>query len=253
MESYRPLAGKVALITGAGRGFGLAIAERFAEAGADLALNYRASKDACDALAARVREQGQRAIALQADISDAPAVDAMVEQVIGEFGRVDVLVNNAGMMYLAPFVETDEAVWRAEMEVNVFGTMRVTRAVLPHMIAERSGKIVNLSSQLALIGWDRAAVYAGGKGFILTWSKSLAREVGRYNINVNVIGPGSIITDMNREVYPTPEAVERRAAELPLRRLGSPRDVAECALFLATDAGGFLTGQMLGPNGGNVM
>jgi short-subunit dehydrogenase len=106
----------------------------------------------------------------------------MVERVIAAFGRVDVLVNNAGVMHLAPFVETTEAIWRAEMEVNVFGTMRVTRAVLPHMIAQRSGKIVNLSSQLALIGWDRAAVYAGGKGFILTWSKSLAREVGRYNI-----------------------------------------------------------------------
>jgi NAD(P)-dependent dehydrogenase (short-subunit alcohol dehydrogenase family) len=253
MDADRPLAGKVALITGAGRGFGAAIAERFAAAGADLALNYRASKEASEALAARVREAGQRAIAVQADIADGPAVEAMIARVRAELGDIDILVNNAGVMHLAPFVETAEEAWRAEMEVNLFGTMRVTRAVLPQMIARRSGKIVNLSSQLALTGWDRAAVYAGSKGFILTWSKSLAREVGRYNINVNVIGPGSIITDMNRDVYPTPEAAERRAAELPLRRLGSPRDVAECALFLATDAGSFLTGQMLGPNGGNVM
>jgi 3-oxoacyl-[acyl-carrier protein] reductase len=168
VDANRPLAGNVTLITGAGRGFGLAIAERFAEAGADLALNYRASKDPCETLATRVRETGQRAIAVQADIADADAVVAMVERVIAAFGRVDVLVNNAGVMHLAPFVETTEAVWRAEMEVNVFGTMRVTHTVLPHMIAQRSGKIVNLSSQLALIGWDRAAVYAGGKGFILT-------------------------------------------------------------------------------------
>lgn len=247
------LDGKVALITGAGRGFGLAIAERFAEEGADLALNYRASRDACDALVGQARAAGRRAAAIRADITDGAAVEAMAATVIDQFGRIDILVNNAGVMHLAPFVESSEEAWRAEMEVNVFGTLRVTRAVLPGMIAQRSGKIINLSSQLALVGWDRAAVYAGGKAFVLTWSKSLAREVGKYNINVNVIGPGSIITDMNRDIYPTPEAAERRAAELPLRRLGSPRDVAESALFLASDASGFLTGQMLGPNGGNVM
>jgi NAD(P)-dependent dehydrogenase (short-subunit alcohol dehydrogenase family) len=247
------LDGKVALITGAGRGFGLAIAERFAEEGADVALNYRASREACDALAGRTRAAGQRALAVEADITDGAAVAVMVARVIDAFGRIDILVNNAGIMHLAPFVASSEEAWREELEVNLFGTLRVTHAVLPGMIAQRSGKIINLSSQLALIGWDRAAVYAGSKGFILTWSKSLAREVGKDGINVNVIGPGSIITDMNKDVYPSPEAAERRAAELPLRRLGSPRDVAECALFLASDAAAFLTGQMLGPNGGNVM
>jgi 3-oxoacyl-[acyl-carrier protein] reductase len=247
------LAGKVALITGAGRGFGLAIAERFAEAGADLALNYRASRDACDALAGRTRAMGQRAVALRADLADGAAVEAMVAHAIDALGRIDILVNNAGVMQVAPFVASSEASWRAELDVNVFGTLRVTHAVLPGMIARRYGKIINLSSQLALIGWDRAAVYAGSKGFILTWSKSLAREVGQHNINVNVIGPGSIITDMNAAIYPTPEAAAKRAAELPLRRLGTPRDVAESALFLASDASAFLTGQMLGPNGGNVM
>ncbi len=247
------LAGKVALITGAGRGFGLAIAERFAEAGADLALNYRASREACDALAERTRAMGQRAVALQADLADGAAVEAMVARAIDALGQIDILVNNAGVMHVAPFAESSEEAWRAELEVNLFGTLRATHAVLPGMIARRYGKIINLSSQLALIGWDRAAVYAGSKGFILTWSKSLAREVGQHNINVNVIGPGSIITDMNAGIYPTPEAVAKRAAELPLRRLGSPRDVAESALFLASDASAFLTGQMLGPNGGNVM
>lgn len=247
------LDGKVALITGAGRGFGLAIAERFAAEGAEVALNYRASREACEALARAVAASGRRAAAIQADITDGAAVEAMVAQAMETFGRIDILVNNAGVMHLGPFAESAEEEWRAEMEVNVFGTLRVTRAVLPHMIARHCGKIINLSSQLALIGWDRAAVYAGGKAFILTWSKSLAREVGKEGINVNVIGPGSIITDMNRAIYPSAEAAERRAAELPLRRLGAPRDVAECALFLASDAAGFLTGQMLGPNGGNVM
>jgi len=247
------LTGKVALITGAGRGFGQAIAEVFLEAGADLALNYRASRAGCDALAERARANGQRALSVEADVTDAAATEAMVEEVIAEFGRIDILVNNAGVMNVQPFVETTEASWQDEIQVNIIAPLRLTRAVVPHMIAQRSGKIINLSSQLALIGWDKAAVYAGSKGFILTWTKSLARELGQYNINVNAIGPGSIITDMNRGIYPSPEAAERRAQELPLRRFGTPRDVGECALFLASDAGSYLTGQMLGPNGGNVM
>lgn len=247
------LDGKVALITGAGRGFGLAIAERFLEEGADLALNYRASKGALDALVARASEAGRQAVALQADVTDATAVSAMASDAIDRFGRIDVLVNNAGIMHVGPFAESTEDSWQCEIDVNVFGTLRVTREVLPHMIAQGSGRIVNLSSQLALVGWDRGAVYAGTKGFIVSWTRSLAREVGQHNITVNTICPGSILTDMNREIYSSPEAAAQKAKELPLRRLGTPYDVAECAVFFASDAANFLTGQYLGPNGGNVM
>lgn len=247
------LEGKVALITGAGRGFGLATAEVLANEGAAVALNYRNSKTGCEELAAKVRQSGREAHVVKADVTDEAAVGGMVSQVIDTFGRIDILVNNAGIMHLSPFVESTEESWQSELDVNIFGPLRVTRHVLPHMIEQRYGKIVNLSSQLALVGWERGSVYAGSKGFILTWTKSLAREVGQYNINVNAIGPGSIVTDMNKEIYPTPEAAEQKASELPLRRLGTPHDVAQCALFLASDASSFLTGQMLGPNGGNVM
>lgn len=247
------LQGRVALITGAGRGFGRAIAERFNEAGADLALNYRQSAQGCEEVAAAVRARGGRAIAVQADVSDGPAVEAMAARVLEELGRIDILVNNAGIMYLEPFRESREEHWRHEIEVNVLGPLRLTQLVVPHMVAQGYGRIVNLSSQLALVGWERAPVYSGTKGFVLTWTKSLARELGQFGITVNAIGPGSIITDMNADVYPTEEAKRKRMSELPLRRFGSPRDVAECALFLASDAGSFLTGQMLGPNGGNVM
>jgi NAD(P)-dependent dehydrogenase (short-subunit alcohol dehydrogenase family) len=247
------LRGKVALITGAGRGFGRAIGERFAEAGASLALNYRASAAGCEEVAEQARAMGSQAITVQADVSDGSAVEAMVARVIDELGRIDILVNNAGIMYLEPFVASSEEHWRREMEVNVFGPMRLAHAVIPGMMSQGYGRIVNLSSQLALIGWERAPVYSGTKGFILTWTKSLARELGQYGITVNAIGPGSIITDMNANVYPDEAAKERRMSELPLRRFGTPRDVAECAFFLASDAGSFLTGQMLGPNGGNVM
>ena len=247
------LEGKVALITGAGRGFGRATAEVFAEAGADLILNYRASRDGCEEVAAHARALGRRALVVRADVTDEPAVAAMVQSALDEFGRLDILVNNAGIMHVDPFAESGEESWREEVEVNVFGPLRVTHAVVRHMIRQGRGRIVNLSSQLALVGWERGSVYAGTKGFILTWTKSLARELGQHGITVNAIGPGSILTDMNRVVYPDDEARRRRMRELPLRRFGSPRDVAECALFLASDAGGFLTGQMLGPNGGNVM
>jgi NAD(P)-dependent dehydrogenase (short-subunit alcohol dehydrogenase family) len=247
------LLGRVALITGAGRGFGYAIAERFSEAGAHLGLNYRASAEGCNALVEAARARGGKAIAIQADVSDRPAVEAMVARTIAEFGRIDILVNNAGIMYLEPFSESSEEHWRREIEVNIIGSLRLAQAVIPHLIAQGSGRIINLSSQLALVGWERAPVYSGTKGFILTWTKSLARELGQHGITVNAIGPGSIITDMNANVYPSQEAEQKRMSELPLRRFGSPRDVAECALFLASDAGNFLTGQMLGPDGGNVM
>ncbi len=151
------------------------------------------------------------------------------------------------------FIESRETDWRDEIEVNIFGPLRLTRRLLPAMIAQGGGRIINLSSQLAPTGGNGMAVYSGTKGFILSWTKSLAQEVGQYGINVNAIGPGSIVTDMNLALYPDEEARTRRAAELPLRRMGSPRDVAACALFLASDASNFLTGQMLGPNGGNVM
>jgi 3-oxoacyl-[acyl-carrier protein] reductase len=247
------LDGKVALITGAGRGFGRAIAERFAEEGADLALNYRASRQGCEDVAAGARERGRRAILAQADVSDGAAVGAMVREVLSELGRIDILVNNAGVMRLGPFDQSSEDAWRAEIETNVYGPLHVTRAVVPGMIERRYGRIVNISSQLAVIGWERGAVYTGTKGFLLSWTRALARELGQHGITVNAIGPGSIITDMNRDVYPDEAAKERRARELPLRRLGTPRDVAEVALYFASDASSFLTGQFLSPSGGNVM
>ena len=247
------LEGRVALITGAGGGFGRAIVELYAEAGADLALHYRASRAGCEEVAAQARTLGRQVRCFQADLADGVRIAALAAQVLDAFGRVDILVNNAGVMHLGPFAESAEATWEEEIAINIAGPLRLTRAIVSQMIRRRYGKIINLSSQLALTGWDRAAVYAGTKGFVLTWTKALAQELGRHNINVNAVGPGSIITDMNRDVYPSREAIARRAAELPLRRLGAPRDVAECALFLASEASSFLTGQMLGPNGGNVM
>lgn len=252
-ETMGTLEGKSALITGAGRGFGYAIARRFIDEGANVALNFRSSRDKCDELAAFAQVAGQRAITIQADITDRSAVTRMVEEAVSKLNKIDILVNNAGVMNLGQFSKSTKDQWRRELETNIFGTLGVTREVLPGMIAQNGGRVINLSSQLAIAGWDQGAVYAGSKGFVLAWTRSLAHEVGQYGITVNTICPGSIQTDMNASLYASHEAREEKAQTLPLRRLGTPDDVAECAVFFASDAANYLTGQYLGPNGGNVM
>lgn len=245
-----PLGGKIALVTGAGKGFGEAIAEKFLQNGASVVLHYRISAASCHRLSASAPD---RTLVVQADVTDPDAGRFLVEQAMDRFGRIDILVNNAGKMSVGEFVESSEAQWEADIDVNLWGTLRVTHAVVPEMIKHRHGKIINVASQLALGGWDRGSVYAGTKGFILTWTKSLAAELGKFGINVNAIGPGSIVTDMNHDIYPDAEAERRVASELPLRRLGRPSDVAESALFLASGGSDFMTGQMLSPNGGKQM
>jgi NAD(P)-dependent dehydrogenase (short-subunit alcohol dehydrogenase family) len=248
-----PLAGRVALVTGAGRGFGRAVAEAYLAAGADVVAHYRTSKDGCAEVVERAASLGRRAIAVPADLTDADAVAGLVSAARTEFGFVDVLVNNAGSMRVGAFLDSTEADWAADLDVNVWAPLRLTHAVAPMMVARGYGKIVNLSSQLALRGWGRSAVYAGAKGFLLSWTRSMAVELGPHGINVNAIGPGSIVTDMNREIFPDDEAIARKAAELPLRRMGAPADVAECAVFLAGHGSDFMTGQMVGVNGGSQM
>lgn len=248
------LAGRVALVTGAGKGFGKAIAAAFLANGADVVLHYRSSAAGVDELVRRAGDPGSgRAVAVQADLRDPEAAARLVAEGSAALGTVDILVNNAGVMAVGPFADSTEEQWASDIDVNIWGPLRVTRAALPGMIELGRGKIINVSSQLALRPWDRGAVYAGTKGFLLSWTKSLAAEVGRHGINVNAIAPGSIVTDMNKEIFPDPEAERAKAAELPLRRLGRPSDVAEVALFLASPASDFMTGQMLGINGGSQM
>lgn len=247
------LTGKVAVITGAGRGFGHAIAEAFVDRGAQVVLHYRSSKQACELLADRAAARGGRAVTVRSDLAEANSEAAVVQAAMSTFGRVDVLVNNAGVMTVGTFSESDATDWQHDISVNIMGPLRVTRAIAPIMMRQGSGKIINISSQLAHGGWDRGAVYSATKAFILNWTKSLAKELGPCGINVNAIGPGSIVTDMNAAVYPDEDAIRRRTAELPLRRLGHPSDVAACAVFLASSASDFLTGQMISPNGGSVM
>jgi 3-oxoacyl-[acyl-carrier protein] reductase len=245
--------GAVALVTGASRGFGRATALLLAREGADVVVNYRAAEDESRQVAAEVEAAGRRALIVQADIADAEQAASLGQQALETFGRVDVLVNNAGMMDVQPFAGQEAGHWRTMIDVNIMGILVLTQAVLPTMIERRHGRIICLSSQLGHVGGQNFAVYAGTKGFMLAYTKSLAREVGQYGITVNAVCPGSILTDMNAHVYPSPERQQARMAELPLRRFGETSDVAEAVLYLASDAGQFVTGACLDVNGGATM
>jgi 3-oxoacyl-[acyl-carrier protein] reductase len=242
----------VALITGASRGFGRATATLFAREDADIVVNYRSAEADARSLCEAVRALGRQAVLVQADVSQPEHATRLGREALGALGRVDVLVNNAGIMDVAPFANQSPPTWQSMIDTNVYGTLALTHAVLPSMIAQQGGRVICLSSQLGHVGGENFAVYSGTKAFMLAFTKSLAREVGRYGITVNAVCPGSILTDMNRAVYP-PERQVARAAELPLRRMGEPDDVAQAVLFLAADSGRFVTGQCVDVNGGATM
>jgi 3-oxoacyl-[acyl-carrier protein] reductase len=249
------LAGRVALVTGAGRGFGRAIALALGRDGADLVVNYRRSRDAAAHVVAALEDLGRKAVAVPGDVSREEDVRRVVDAALARFGRIDVLVNNAGVMVRGRFVELPIDRYDEMFAVNVRGTMLCIRAVAPAMIARRYGRIVNLSSQLGRLGSVGAggfAAYAATKGAIESLTRALAHEFGEYGITVNAIAPGGIETDMSRDVM-TAEYRAQRLRELPLRRFGSVEDVAHCAVFLASERSGYLTGQVLHPSGGAVM
>jgi 3-oxoacyl-[acyl-carrier protein] reductase len=247
------LAGKVALITGAGRGFGRAIALAFAREGARVAANYLGSQAGAEAVVAEAGRLGAEAVALRGDVAREDDVKALVAATLERFGRLDVLVNNAGIMVRAPMLALPAEECRRMFDVNVTGTMLCSRHALPAMIGQKGGRIVNLSSQLAqrAVGGGGFAAYAATKGAIESLTRALAAEVGVHGITVNAIAPGGIETDMSRDVM-TEEYRTRRLAELPLRRFGGVDDVAYCSVVLASDEAGYLTGQILHPSGGWV-
>ncbi len=246
------LAGRVALITGASRGFGRAIALAFAREGARVAANYLSSRREADGLVAEAGRLGAEAFALHGDVAREADARALVTSTLDRFGRLDILVNNAGIMVRGPLLEVPADAYRRMLDINVTGTLLCSRYALPPMIERGYGRIINLSSQLAqrAVGGGFAA-YAATKGAIESLTRALAAEVGGHGVTVNAIAPGGIETDMSRDVM-TPEYRARRLAELPLRRFGSVEDVAYCAVILAADEAGYLTGQILHPSGGWV-
>jgi 3-oxoacyl-[acyl-carrier protein] reductase len=245
------LEGRVALVTGASRGIGAAIALALAGEGADVAVNYHRSAGQAAAVGRAIEAAGRKARVVRADVRDGAAVRAMVADVLAAFGRIDVLVNNAGVLNAAPLAEMSEAVWDDMIAANLRSVFLVTRAVLPHMLERGSGKIINVSSQFGQKGVANHTHYAAAKGGVIAFTRALAREVGPRGVHVNAIAPGPVETDLIGPV--TDEWRREKSQILALRRIGVPADVAPTAVFLASDASNYYAGQTLCPNGGDIM
>ncbi len=250
--SERPLAGKVAIVTGSSRGIGLAIARRFAAEGASLVIDYVARRDEAEAAVRSIAEAGGEAIAVQADVSRARDVDRLVRSTIDRFGRVDILVNNAGVMVTKGVLETTEDDWDRTIGVNLKGAYLCSKAVAPIMLEQRTGTIINISSNSGLYHPSamRFTEYVASKAGMNGLTKALALALGPY-ITVNAICPGWIRTDMMEDI--DPEVHERILAETALARWGTPEDVAASASFLASSDAGFITGELLIVAGGRGM
>lgn len=242
---------KTVIITGASRGIGRAIAALFAQNGYQVLINYVKSQDAAFALCASLQTEGYSADLFQADVTDPAQVRAMTDFCLNRFGGIDLLVNNAGISKTALFTEIAEADWDEVIRVNLKGVYLCTQTVLPEMIRKKSGKIINISSIWGLVGASCEVHYSAAKAGVIGLTKALAKELGPSNIQVNCIAPGVIATDMLAD-YSQADRDDLKN-QTPLLRLGTPEDIAACALFLASEAADFLTGQVISPNGGLVI
>jgi len=241
---------KIALITGAARGIGRAIAEKFAGEGADLALcdlNCDWLQDALEAC----RAKGVKANGYAADVSKAADAQKTADAVMNDFGRLDILVNNAGITRDGFLLRMSEEDWDAVLDINLKGTFLLTKAAAKIMLKQRSGAIVNLASIIGLIGNAGQCNYAASKAGVIALTKSAARELASRSIRVNAVAPGFITTKMTEKI---PEDIRKKMLEaIPLERFGMPDDIAEAVLFLASDAAAYITGQVISVNGGMVM
>lgn len=245
------LTGKVILVTGASRGLGRAMAIGLAEAGADLVLTARSAPDLEEA-AAEVRRQGRQALAVKADVSVPGDVEAMVRAAMDRFGRVDALVNNSGIAGEKPLLDMTEGDWDAVLDTNLKGTFLCSKAVGAHMVARGQGKIINIASVAGYIGTANLSAYCASKGGVIQFTKALALEWARYNVQVNAICPGYFRTSMNAGFFETEKGREYIKRWIPLRRVGEPSELQGAVIFLASGASGFMTGSALVIDGGQT-
>ena len=240
-----------ALVTGASRGIGRAVAAVLAREGWAVCVNYLERRDAAESLVRELRAQGRAAMAFQADIADRKAADACVRAASEELGPVELLVNNAGISRQGLFQDLDDAAWDRLLAVNLTGPRNAVLAVLPHMLSEKRGCVVNIPSMWGLRGASCEAAYAATKAGVIGLTRSLALELAPSGIRVNCVAPGCVETDMVRVLG---EDTRRMLAEeTPLGRLGRPEDVAEAVAFLASEKAAFITGQVLAADGGFVV
>jgi 3-oxoacyl-[acyl-carrier protein] reductase len=243
---------KVALITGGSRGIGRAIVLLFARAGCDVIINYHHDGKSAQEARRDAENMGVRAKEYKVDIADKGQVDAMVESAIKEFGKIDIVVNNAGIWKHNPIDEMTEQRLKETIDINVLGSFFTIMAVVPHMKARKSGNIINISSTAGQRGEAFYSPYAASKGAVISLTKSLAAELADYNIRVNCVAPGWVETDMSHDAL-IGDGRTKVARQIPLGRVGTPDELAGPVLFLASDLATFITGEILNVNGGAVL
>jgi len=255
-EGLFSLTGKVALITGGSRGIGRAIALAFAEAGADLVLSSRDKRPPeLEKVAEEIRARGRRAVAIPAHVGKRAEVQNLVQKTLQEFGRIDILVNNAGANpVLSSIVDLEEEAFEKVLEVNLKGAFLMSKAVAGEMIKQGGGRIINISSISGLRARaDGTGAYCISKAALNMMTQVMARELAQHNILVNAIAPGSIKTDFSRVNWTDPERRVHRIREIELKRFGEPEEVAGLALFLASEASSFVTGEIIRVDGGQTI
>ncbi len=245
------LSGKVALVTGSARGIGKTIVERFAAEGAVVALSDVANEAGAAATLAEIVDRGGKGMVAMFDVGDAGQVDAAVQRIVAEQGRIDILVNNAGITRDSLLMRLSEDDFDAVVRTNLKGTFLLTKSVSRTMVKQRSGRIINMSSVVGQMGNAGQSNYSAAKAGIIGFTKSMARELASRGVTVNAIAPGFIMTAMTEAL---PENVRKAFLEqIPMARFGSPEDVAELAVYLASEGASYVTGQVIGINGGLYM
>ena len=249
MSSSASLDGQIALVTGASRGIGRAVALALAAEGAEVVVNYASSPEAAEAVVAEIQAKGGSAYALKADVSDEASVDDLIKTVLTRSERIDVLVNNAGITRDGLLMRMKTEDWQAVINLNLTGVFLCTRAVSRPMLKQRSGRIINITSVVGLMGNAGQANYAAAKAGVVGLTRSSAKEMASRGITVNAVAPGFIATDMTKDL-----AADAILSAIPLGRFGSPDQVAGAVRFLAADpAAAYITGQVLQVDGGMVM
>ena len=246
------LSGKTAIVTGSSYGIGRGVAMLLAEEGANVVVNYSKSEERAQSAVSEIKEQGSEALAVKADVSQSDEVRKLINVCVERFGRLDILVNNAGILPFGSIEEITDEILDRVFRVNFYGTFYCCREAVPVMKKQRYGKIVNISSIAAKRGDNTtAACYGASKGAQSVLTKSLARQLGPFGINVNAVAPHAIITPMID--YWDQKKRDEMKERIPVRRLGTPRDVAVAVLFLVSDEADFITGQIINVNGGYLM
>jgi 3-oxoacyl-[acyl-carrier protein] reductase len=244
------LQNRVAVVTGGNTGIGRAVCSAFAAEGADVAIAWYEREAEAESLAEAIRAQGRRALPIHADITDEQQVESMIGQVTGELGRLDILVNNAGIQKAQPITEMSVADWDRMLTVHLRGAFLCSREAARVMIAQRSGRIINLCSQLGYIGRENYTAYSTAKGGMIAFTRALAKELAPHGILANGVAPGLVDTGFDPL---SADAKQAHADALPLKRLGTPEDMTSAFVFLASDEGRYYCGQLLHPNGGEIM